>query len=356
MTTPSPGSVIGCLLGTAIGDSVGLRYERLSKGRQRRMYRQITGPRLIFGRGMISDDTEQACTVAQALIVSGGDIEAFRQNLARKFRQWLLGLPAGVGYATLRAIVRLWLGYPSHRSGVFSAGNGPAMRSPILGVCYGHDPQRLRALVGASTRITHTDPKAEYGALAVALAAHLAARQPDKDVAPEEYTRLLQAVLPTDADDFFRLIGEVAESATARRTTESFADALGLGDGVSGYMYHTVPVVLHAWFTHQRDYRSAIIDVVRCGGDTDTTAAVLGGIIGARVGKTGIPDEWLARLWEWPRTVQWMEELGRRVARVVADGRGQEALALPLSGVFLRNMFFLLVVLGHGFRRLLPPY
>lgn len=356
MTTPSQDSVIGCLLGTAVGDSTGLPCEGLSKGRQRRMYPQIPGPSLIFGRGMISDDTEQACLVAQALIESGGDVETFRRSLAREFRRWLLGLPASVGYATLRAIVRLWLGYPSHRSGVFSAGNGPAMRSPILGVCYGYDLQRLRALVSASTRVTHIDPKAEYGALAVALAAHLAARQPEKDVAPEEYARLLQAVLPTEAHDFLRLIGEVVESVAARRTTESFAETLGLGGGVSGYMYHTVPVVLHAWLSHQADYRSAIIEIVRCGGDTDTTAAVLGGIIGARVGKTGIPDEWLARLWEWPRTARWMEELGRRVARVAADGIAREALPLPLSGVFLRNMFFLLVVLGHGFRRLLPPY
>ena len=51
-----------------------------------------------------------------------------------------------------------------------------------------------------------------------------------------------------------------------------------------------------------------------------------------------------------------MEELGRRVGQVAADGIGQDALPLSLSGVFLRNMFFLLVVLGHGFRRLLPPY
>ena len=83
----------------------------------------------------------------------------------------------------------------------------------------------------------------------MALAAHLAARQQEKDVAPEEYARLLQAVFPTEAHDFFRLIGEVVESVTARRTTESFAEALGLGGGVSGYMYHTVPVVQRVLIT-----------------------------------------------------------------------------------------------------------
>lgn len=320
------------------------------------MYPNITGPSLIFGRGMVSDDTEQTCMVAQALVVSAGEVEAFAQNLARQLRLWLLGLPAGVGYATLRGIMRLWLGYPVHRSGVFSAGNGPAMRSSLLGVCYGHHPARLHALASASARITHTDPKAEYGAVAVALAAHLAAREPERDVAPEEFARELQALLPTGAEELVELTGRVVESVTARRTTGSFAEELGLQSGVSGYVYHTVPVALHAWLTHQRDYRSAIVDTVRCGGDTDTTAAILGGIVGARVGKAGIPAEWLDRLWEWPRTVRWMEELGRRLAQVVADRVGQEPLPLLLPSLYLRNTFFLMVVLGHGFRRLLPPY
>ena len=352
----SPDSVIGCLLGTAVGDSVGLCYEGLSKRWQRRLYPQITGPRLIFGRGMVSDDTEQECMVAQALMVSAGDVEIFTRSLARQFRLWLLGLPASVGYATLRATVKLWLGYPGHQSGIFSAGNGAAMRSPILGVCYGRDLQRLRALVTASSRITHTDPKAEYGALAVALAAHLAARHPDRDIAPEDYSRKLQDVLPPEAHELIRLIGRAVGSVAERRGTESFAEELGLQRGVSGYVYHTVPVVLHAWLAHQNDYRSGIIDIIRCGGDTDTTAAVLGGIIGARVGKSGIPGQWLNHLWEWPRTTQWIEELGRRLSQAVADDVGQEPLPLPTYGVLLRNIFFLLVVLGHGFRRLLPPY
>lgn len=356
MTVPSLNSIVGCLLGTAVGDSVGLPCEGLSRRRQRRIYSQISGPNLIFGHGMVSDDTEHACMVAQALIVSAGDVERFARSLAEQLRWWLLGLPAGVGYATLRAVVRLWLGFPPHRSGVFSAGNGPAMRSPILGVCYGHHPERLRALVTASTRITHSDPKADYGAFAVALAAHMAGTPSAEEVDPAEYAAVLRELLPSESEEFLWLVGRAVESTAEGRKTESFAAELGLGRGVSGYVYHTVPVVLHAWFTHQTDYRSAIIDVVRCGGDTDTTAAILGGIIGSRVGRVGIPDEWLHRLWDWPRTARWMEQLGGRLAEVLHRGIGQEALPLSLPGLFMRNILFLLVILGHGFRRLLPPY
>ncbi len=356
MVPPTENAIIGCLLGTAVGDSVGLRCEGLSVRRQRRMYPEITGPDFVFGRGMVSDDTEHACMVAQALIVSRGNVERFAQSLAEEFRVWLLGLPAGIGYATLRAILKLWIGNSPHRSGVFSAGNGPAMRSAILGVCYGRDPERLRGLVDASTRLTHTDPKAAYGALAVAVAAYLAAWDPTEDLAPHDYLQALRALLPGEAEEFLQLIEKAVESAADGQPTGGFAQALGLRNGVSGYVYHTVPVVLHAWFTHQADYRGGIVDIVRCGGDTDTTAAILGGIIGARVGKHGIPADWLDRLKDWPRTMAWIEELGRRLALVVVEGMAQGALPLPFLDVLVRNVFFLLVVLGHGFRRLLPPY
>ncbi|MEE8624523.1 MAG: ADP-ribosylglycohydrolase family protein, partial [Acidiferrobacterales bacterium] len=92
----------------------------MSKRRQRQVYPEISGHRFVFGKGMVSDDTEHACMVAQALIVSGGDVETFAKSLAWRFRFWLLGLPAGIGFATLRAVLKLWLGFPSHRSGVFS--------------------------------------------------------------------------------------------------------------------------------------------------------------------------------------------------------------------------------------------
>ncbi|MBD1834551.1 ADP-ribosylglycohydrolase family protein [Cyanobacteria bacterium FACHB-472] len=347
-------SAIGCLLGTAIGDAIGLPFEGLSKCRQRRIYREINGHKFLFGRGMVSDDTEHSCMVAQSIIVSAGDTEIFTNQLAMRSCFWLLGLPAGIGYATLRAILKLWLGFPSSRSGVFSAGNGPAMRSAIIGVCYGNNSQKLRELVRASTRLTHTDPKAEYGALAVAIAAYISSCQ--EAVSPQSYYQTLQEVLGEEAKEFLELIKKAVESAAQEQTTESFAEQLGLKSGVSGYVYHTVPVAIHAWFKYPKDYQVGVREIIRCGGDTDTTAAILGGIIGAGVGKTGIPQHWLDGLWESPRSVKWMEKLGRRLADVSSRGDGQKALPLPVMILFLRNLFFMLVVILHGFRRLLPPY
>lgn len=340
-----------------MGDAIGLPCEGLSKQRQAKMFKDIEKYHFFFGRGMISDDTEHTCMVAQALIVSGGDAKKFTRSLAWRLRFWMMGLPAGIGFATLRAIIKLWVGFPGHKSGVFSAGNGPAMRSPIIGVCYGHDEKKMRELVRATTRLTHTDPKAEFGSISVALAAHMASGANGEDVAPDEYLSQLRNVLDREsAEEFLELIQKAVDSVKAGEPTEKFAADLGLGLGITGYIYHTVPCVIHAWLRNQRHFRAGIVEIVRCGGDSDTTAAILGGIMGAGVGKEGIPEQWLAGLIEWPRSAKWIEKLGKRLAESCSKREALKALRLSISGLMLRNIFFMIVVLLHGFRRILPPY
>lgn len=351
-------AITGCLLGTAIGDAVGLACEGMPRRRQARMFPHLDGPCLLGRRGMISDDTEHTCLVAQALIESAGEPDQFTRALARRLRWWLLGLPAGVGWATLRATLKLSVGVPPSRSGVLSAGNGPAMRSALLGVCCGDDPARLRALVRASARLTHTDPRAEVGALAVAVAAHLAG-QPTTDL-PGLYLRTMENLLGADDAGFLALARRAAASAQAGESTQDFAASLGANGYVSGYVYQTVPVALHAWLCSPHDYRQAVLAVIHCGGDTDTTGAIVGAIVGAGVGTItevgGIPSEWRAALWEWPRTVGWMARLGGQLAAVCTDGLPQHPVSLPFLPLLARNIFFAAVVLAHGFRRLLPPY
>ncbi len=402
-------AIVGCLWGTAVGDALGLSCEGLSKSRQQRLFPDPARYHFLFGRGMVSDDTEHTWMTAQALLVSGGDPERFGRSLAWKLRGWALCLPAGVGFATLRATLRLWMGLSYTRSGVYSAGNGPAMRSALIGVCYGDDRQRLYDLVRVCTRITHTDPKAEAGALLIALAAYLAAsgrtsapRRTDmpakavsisdanpasdtvsgtKDIkvggslfaamsaasgsVEDESARrarvdaccaiLLAALLP-DADPFPALIEKVRVSAGDGQTTEDFAVSLGLTTGVSGYICHTVPVALQAWLRFPDDYEQAVLSVIRCGGDTDTTGAIVGALVGASAGRDGIRADWRAGLWEWPRTGARMEQLGERLSDTLADGKHRPPVRINPVAVLGRNALFLVVILLHGFRRLLPPY
>lgn len=350
-------SIIGCLLGCAVGDALGLPLEGISKRRQHRMFKNIERHRFFFGKGMISDDTEHACMTAQSLIASHGGEKNFIRSLAWRLRFWMLGLPAGIGLATLRSLIKLWIGFPGDRSGVFSAGNGPAMRSAIIGVCCGNDIEKMRALARASTRITHTDPKAEFGALTVALAAYMSSKNGNEEAAPEEFSIEIEKMLEHEnADEFIELMTKTTESVLEGNTTESFAEKLGLAKGVTGYMYHTIPVVIHAWLRHQRDFRGAMIEIIRCGGDTDTTAAILGGIVGARVGKDGIPTEWRDGICDWPRSVKWIERLGAALDESISSGKPHPAPRLSIAGILLRNIFFMIVVLLHGFRRLAPPY
>jgi ADP-ribosylglycohydrolase len=347
-------AIVGSILGTAVGDAMGLPYEALSKRRGVRLLGEPDRHRFLFGRGMVSDDTEHTCMVAQALIASAGDADEFARQMAWRLRWWLAGVPAGIGKATLLSILKLWCGFSPHNSGVFSAGNGPAMRSAVLGAAI-DDVDRLQALVRVSTRITHTDPKAEYGALAVALAARLGREQ--NGVNGSVYLERLRSLLPSEAaGEFLALMDKSVRSAAAGESTPVFAESLGLGKGVSGYVYHTVPVAIHAWLRHGGDYRSAVMEVIRCGGDTDTTAAIVGGIAGAALGKDGIPAEWLSGLWEWPRTVAWMERLGECLEWALAEGRGGVVPRLSAVGLMGRNGVFLLVLLGHVARRCLPPW
>ena len=358
---PREHAIVGCILGTAVGDALGLACEGLSRRRQSRMFPGLAGYKLLpLGKGMCSDDTEHTCMLAQSLIETAryrdpdGMGRRFAANFGWRLRFWLLGLPAGIGFATLRAILKLWVGFSPRRSGVYSAGNAPAMRIALVGVCYGDDLPRMQALVHAATRITHTDRKAQYGALAVALAAHFAATHRG-NITPEEYLAALEPLCGRNSG-LLALLRSVAESVARGESAESYAATIGCANGVTGYIYHTVPVALHVWLRRHSDYRGAVLETVRLGGDTDTVAAVVGALVGARVGKEGRPAEWLNDLREWPRTLRWMEQLGVALAHEV--DRPGNAAAMPVSWIKLlvRNALFIPLVLAHGFRRLLPPY
>lgn len=347
---PRQRAITGCLLGTAIGDAYALPYEGLAPGRIRKIF-QPGAHHFFFGKGMVSDDTEHAVMTAQALVESGGDIEAFRQSLAWKMRIWILLLPAGVGFATLRSCLKLWFSFSPLCKGVFSAGNGPMMRSPIIGVYCGEDINSLKNLVRISTRLTHTDPRAEHGAVAVALAAWMSA-QGTLDVTA--YLEQLRSALGEEGGEMLEIARKSAELAVGGATPEEFAERFGLQKGVSGFVNHTTSAVIYLWLRHGKDLNSALDEAIRLGGDTDTVAAIAGGVIGAGVEE--MPQGLLSGIIEWPMTPRWMEGLAETLARSEVGGGYGKAPRLSVFGRFGRNIFFLLIVLFHGFRRLLPPY
>ena len=341
----------GLLIGTAVGDALGLPAEGLSPGRIRRRWRDGWRMRLFLGRGMVSDDTEHATMVAQALLSNRDDASAFQRQLAWKLRWWFLALPAGVGFATARAIIKAWCGMPPSRMGVHSAGNGPAMRVAVIGAFFASDPERRRQFTIAATRLTHTDERAEIAARAVAEAAAWMVRQ------EQPFDQFLPTLFGLSTNEEWRAVCQrIAHAQSGKLSVADFAHHLGLKNGVSGYAFHTVPVALYSCLCHEGDFREALTDALSCGGDTDTVGAIVGALMGASLGKANIPSEWRNNIIEWPRSLGFLERLSDRLADA-AQGKAQAVeVSLFWPGLPLRNLLFLCIVLGHGFRRLLPPY
>lgn len=300
---------------------------------------------------MISDDTEHALFVGQALLREPDDVNRFQRVLAWKLRWWFLSLPAGVGMATAKACIKLWLGFPARSSGVFSAGNGPAMRSGIIGAYFADQPEQRRAYVKASTCITHTDPKANYTALAIAEGAAWVTRGGSD---PAEFLQILPAC--GEGAEWIGICEGLRGALEKQITVSEYAISLGLARGVSGYAYHTVPVALYAWLRHFGDFRATLIAVLDCGGDTDTVGAIVGALAGARAGGDGVPQEWLSGIVEWPRTPALLSEVAGRLAIQRLENKAGGEVGYCWLAIPFRNVLFLAIVLFHGFRRLLPPY
>ncbi|MBY0263142.1 MAG: ADP-ribosylglycohydrolase family protein [Phycisphaerales bacterium] len=332
----------GFLLGTAVGDAIGLPFEGLPPSRvHRRLGNDPLGHSLILRRGLLSDDTEHACMTVRAVMNSRGDPQTFVRELRWRLKWWFAALPPGVGLATSRACLRMWAGCRPERCGVFSAGNGPVMRAGVLGLLC--STSTLNDYIVASTELTHTDPRACEAALFFArwTAASVAATRHDPVPLIEECVR---------DEELRRLMLLAVSAAIAGQAPEAFAAAMGLSTGVSGFVNHTAPVCLFLSIRYADDFRSAISAAIRLGGDTDTVAAITGGIIGARVGAMGIPGEWIDGIIDWPRSVAWL----RRLAEFAADPDRCAPERLFWPAIPVRNLAMLSIVLGHGFRRLVP--
>ncbi len=218
---------------------------------------------------MVSDDTDHACFVAMSLASSGNSPDEFGKQRAKHLRWWLAALPAGIGFGNLRGIVKMWLGYSPANSGVWSTGNGPAMRAPLIGAYFNNDRSLRHATVRVSTRITHRDPKAEQGAKAVAA---IAAWATSHFAEPNPHVALQQALSEVEDTQLRQRISYVA--ARLDEPTSEVMTHFNLDSAVTGYVYDTVPAVLDCWARHEGHIEPALQEMIACGGDTDTTGAI----------------------------------------------------------------------------------
>jgi hypothetical protein len=149
---------------------------------------------------------------------------------------------------------------------------------------------RLAALARACAAVMQADPVERSGAAVHACAVGLALGQdPDQAVGGEQVLRKLREVAHPELVHALSLIQQLTDDATPAAAAEA------LGTGERGVV-NTVPVALLAFLRFPDDPVACVRFAVKVGGQTTTTAALAGALIGARVGETGLPGQWLERI------------------------------------------------------------
>jgi len=316
--------IAGALLGTAVGDALGLAAEGMSAHRIARRWGRLDRYRFLGRRGFVSDDTEQAALVAAAIARHPNDPDRCAADFRRALVGWFWRLPWGIGKATIKACLRATVGLQP--SGVLSAGNGAAMRAVVVGAFFHDRTDERRAFGRALAEVTHRDERAVQGALAVA---EVAARGPEAatEVVTEPSLRVG--------------LGRAVSLADEGAPTERAADELG----VTGFILHTVPFALYARLRHGP---AALVETVNAGGDTDSIGAIVGGWAGALGGPQALPPELVEALSGGPFGGAHLRGLAAALAR------GDSPPPYSATVALARNLALYPVVLAHGFRRLLP--
>ncbi|MBI5622387.1 MAG: ADP-ribosylglycohydrolase family protein [Elusimicrobia bacterium] len=334
----------GVLLGTALGDSLGLPAEGLSSAVILRRFGRVERFHLLGSLGFVSDDTEQSALVAQSLARHPDDPEACARAFRRSLLGWFLRLPWGVGLATVRACLRIGLGFKV--SGVASAGNGAAMRAAVVGVFFHDKPGERRTFGRSLALVTHTDPRAVEAALFAAELAGLCASAGPRDDRLALAAKAMEVVEEPS-------LREALERGLALAGRDLAPAEAGKELGNSGYSVHTAALAACCFVRYGAEPLGAVAATIAAGGDTDTIAAIVGAWVGALHGGAGLPLEIIGRIHDGPFGPSHLRKLGLCLAEVKAGGR-PEVPGYCWPAAMARNLALYPVILGHGLRRLVP--
>lgn len=265
------------LRGLALGDAFGEAYAR----------RRSDGS-MPPGPWPWTDDTAMALALLRTLSEYG---EVVPDDLADRFAAGYAEDPTrGYGRsmrATLRAIGtgESWAAVAARPfGGRGSWGNGAAMRVAPLGVWFAAEPDRVVNEAARSAVVTHAHPEAIAGAIAVAVAAALAVRGGTVD-------GFLDAVATRTPDSEVATRLRRIANHPPGTAPERIAAEVGCGERLSAP--DTVPYAIWCAARHLDDLAEALPATASAGGDTDTTCAMVGGIVAARTGLHGVPVGWL---------------------------------------------------------------
>ena len=314
------------LLGCALGDSLGLPYEGLSRKKVARMMKGNLRHSLFFGKGMLSDDTEHSVFVIRAMEKSNS-VEEFSKQMRSHLRKWLLSVPPGIGFGTLKSILKMWMGFRD--AGVRSAGNGPLMRTAVLAAMLKDSSEMLDEYIKANTYITHADERAYETALVLARLVHVNIKNSTLTIDDLE-----EASKDLNDQVFKGSLSELVKAFESGKTPDEYVIDQGWEKGVSGYCIHTFCAAVYANLYYKNDFEKIIHWTIACGGDTDSVAAVAGALA-ASSDNCQLPDKYIAKITDWPFSVNYMKSISGN----------SNSLKFPFPKMILRNLFFVPLIL-----------
>ncbi|WP_245617375.1 ADP-ribosylglycohydrolase family protein [Amycolatopsis taiwanensis] len=246
-----------------------------------------------------TDDTEMACSVVTELRDHG---KVGQDRLAAAFADRCEPY-RGYGPGSVVILHQIRDGVPWRKAaasafgGEGSCGNGAAMRVAPLGAYYAGDLAVVAEQAVRSAEVTHAHPEGVAGAVAIALGASVAGTARLAGTRPSPHA-FLDAVLDSLDHSSVRRGIVRALSLLGRSVAEA---AYELGNGSRVTAQDTVPFALWLAATQLDNYPAAITGCVEAGGDVDTMAAMVGGIVAAytgsgvadRPGVAGVPPTWI---------------------------------------------------------------
>ncbi|PKS10363.1 hypothetical protein jhhlp_002114 [Lomentospora prolificans] len=305
----------GALVGLHAGDALGATCEFATWERMRAKYPKglqeiVGGGPFGFPPGHATDDTDLTRAVLLAYLdlarirAAGGEDPDMAKLAGGYMVDWLLGnnwperrpgtSPPDVGGATLVGLQNFQeSGWDPKGCGAGpgQAGNGSLMRCLPTGL-FEHDIDKIiRDSMGISA-VTHDDERCTISCVAYNIIAKalVEGKTPDDALqAGLEMARKLEGQRPCGVADAIELGRKLSIEEMAERGPRELP-----GKG-AGYVLESLSIAVAA-LLDQRSFDEIIVDVVRIGYDTDTNAAIAGGLVGARDGVDAVPDRWRRRL------------------------------------------------------------
>ncbi len=282
---------IATLVGCAIGDALGNPFEmKLANYEPLQEWKGdfIEGGTFWWGQpGQYTDDTLMSVALGTSLVEHQG---FNMEDIASKYLAWKeSGNTRGIGGTTSISIARLKMGASPLESGLSLnsdgtpvGGNGTAMRASPIGLVYRNDLVHLMEYAIKDAAITHNSMEPKVGSVAVALGTALLA---SGVVDPKDLLNEVSSVL---SDSLVK--DKIIQAAFFIEQGTDPVEALA-AIGTAGYVPETVGAAFYC-FGATKTFQDAVIMAVKGGGDTDTTAAIVGALAGTWYGLEGIPQEY----------------------------------------------------------------